>query len=38
MNADNTAADLADVLLTNITGLAALLEHIVARRAQEVQP
>ncbi len=35
---DNTAADLADVLLTNITRLAALLEHIVARSAQEVQP
>lgn len=35
---DNTAADLADAMLANVKGLAALLEHLAARSAKEVQP
>ena len=34
---DNTAADLADALLHGAVGLAALLEHLAARSAKEVQ-
>ena len=34
---ENTAADLADALLPGAIGLAALLEHLAARSAKEVQ-
>ena len=34
---ENTAADLADALLPGAMGLAALLEHLAARSAKEVQ-
>lgn len=37
MNADNTAADLADALLASVKELTALLESLAARSAKAVQ-
>ena len=35
---DNTAADLVNAMLSNVMGLAGVLEHLAVRSAKEVQP